>query len=152
VLYSDFTELRYAAGKAWLMTLLHHETRMVPGWALGGHADAALALQAWSWAWRWLRRHGVPVECLIVHHDRDPVYTGYGWTGQLLVKDHVRLSPTLADWQRFVAQRITYCNGRQRHSSLSRRAPLIYLNGLLPEGSTQDLAVKTVQEMGRAPA
>lgn len=92
------------------------------------------------------------------------MYTGYGWTGQVLVRDHVRLSyalrgcrdnpemesfrsrfksenrslflevPTLADLQRLVAQRITYYNVRRRHSSLGNRAPLIYLRGLLPEG------------------
>jgi len=164
VLYTDFTQLRYATGKAWLMTLLDHVSKMVLGWALGRQADTGLALTAWRQARGWLRRHRVPVAGLIVHHDRDPVYTGYGWTGQLLVRDHVRLSyalqgcrdnpemeafhsrfksenrslfldaPSLADLRRLVAQRITYYNGRRRHSSLGNRAPLVYLSGLLPQG------------------
>jgi transposase InsO family protein len=164
VLYTDFTELRYATGKAWLMTLLDHVSKVIVGWALGPHADTALALRAWRRGRRWLRRHRMPVAGLIVHHDRDPVYTGYGWTGQLLVRDHVRLSYalrgcrdnpemesfhsrfksenrslfldalTLADLQRLVAQRLSYYNGRRRHSSLGNRSPLSYLSGLLPDG------------------
>lgn len=164
VLYTDFTALRYAAGKAWLMTLLDHVSKVVLGWALGPQADTALALAAWRRARRWLRRRRVPVGGIIVHHDRDPVYTGYGWTGQLLVRDHVRLSyalrgcrdnpemesfhsrfksenrslfldaPTLTDLRRLVGQRITYYTGRRRHSSLGNRAPLVYLSGLLPQG------------------
>ena len=106
----------------------------------------------------------MPVAGLIVHQDRDPVYTGYGWTGQLLVRDHVRVSyalrgcrdnpemesfhsrfksenrslfldaPSRADLRRLVGQRITYYHGRRRHSSLRNQAPLIYLSGLLPQG------------------
>lgn len=164
VLYTDFTELRYAAGKAWLMTLLDHVSKVVLGWALGPQADSALALATWRRARRWLQRQGVPIAGAIVHHDRDPVYTGYRWTEQLLVRDHVRLSyalrgcrdnpemesfhsrfksenrslfldaPTLADLRRLVARRITYYNGRRRHSSLGNRAPLVHLSGLLPQG------------------
>ena len=164
VLYTDFTELVYAQGKAWLMTLVDHTSKVVPGWALGAHADTALALAAWRRAKRWLRRHGFPVAGVIVHHDQDPVYTGYGWTGQLLLTDQVRLSyalhgcrdnpemeafhsrfktenrslfldaPTLADLERVVAQRMRYYNGRRRHSSLGNQAPLYYLASLYPDG------------------
>lgn len=163
VLYTDFTELRYAAGKAWLMALVDHRSKVVPGWSVGTQADTPLALAAWRRARRWLRRHGFPVAGLMVHHDRDPVYTGYGWTGQLLVRDHVRLSyalagcrdnpemesfhsrfktenrslfldaRTLADLQRIVAQRMAYYNGRRRHSSLGNQAPLVFLASLHPE-------------------
>jgi putative transposase len=162
VLYTDFTELVYARGKAWLMTFVDHASKVVPGWALGPQADTALALRAWRRARRWLRRHGFPVAGVVVHHDRDPVYTGYGWTAQLLLTDHVRLSYalngcrdnpemeafhsrfktenrslfldalTLADLERVVAQRLRYYNGRRRHSSLGNQAPLSYLAGLSP--------------------
>ena len=160
VLYTDFTELRYARGKAWLITLLDHVSKVVAGWALGAHADSPLALAAWRHARTWLRRHGAPVAGIIVHHDRDPVFTGYAWTGQLLLRDQVRLSYalrgcrdnpemesfhsrfksenrsllldalTLADLERVVAQRLTYYNGRRRHSSLQNQPPLHYLRGL----------------------
>ena len=164
VLYTDFTELRYARGKAWLMALVDHASKVVAGWALGAHADTTLALTAWRRARRWLRRNGVPVAGLIVHHDQDPVYTGYGWTGQLLLRDAVRLSYalegcrdnpemesfhsrfktenrsllldalTLADLERVVAQRMAYYNGRRRHSSLGNQAPLSFLASFTPHG------------------
>ena len=164
VLYTDFTELRFATGKAWLMALVDHGSKVVPGWALGLHADTALALTAWRRARRWLRQHGFLVEGLIVHHDQDPVYTGYGWTGQLLLRDGVRLSYalegcrdnpamesfhsrfkaenrslfldalTLADLERTVAQRIAHYNGRRRHSSLGNQAPLSFLASSTPQG------------------
>jgi putative transposase len=164
VLYTDFTQLRYAAGTAWLMTLLDHASKVVAGWALGQHADTALALRAWRRARRWLRRHGVPVAGRIVHHDQDPVYTGYGWTGQLLLRDATQLSYTLngcrdnpemesfhsrfkaenrslfldaltlADLERVVTRRMAYYNGRRRHSSLGNQAPLRFLASFTPQG------------------
>ena len=164
VLYTDFTELRYARGKAWLMALVDHASKVVAGWALGAHADTTLALTAWRRARRWLRRHGFPVAGLIVHHDQDPVYTGYGWSGHLLLRDAARLSYalegcrdnpemesfhsrfktenrsllldalTLADLERVVAQRIAYYNGRRRHSSLGNQAPLTFLASFTPRG------------------
>jgi hypothetical protein len=140
VLVTDFTELRSTGGTAWLMTLLDHWSTVVPGWALGTQADTVVALAACRRARRWLRRRGVVIPGLIVHHDRAPVSTGYGWTGQLVVRDPGRLSYalrgcrdnpemeafhsrckaenrslfldalTFADLERLVAQRITYSN------------------------------------------
>lgn len=162
VLHTDFTELVHATGKAELMALVDHTSKVVPGWAIGVHGDTEVALRAWAAAKRWLRRHGWPIEGLIVHHDQDPVYTGYGWTGQLLLKDHARLSYTLdgcrgntemesfhsrfknenrsllldaanlAELVRIVGQRITYYNHRRRHSALGNQTPLEFIRGLRP--------------------
>jgi putative transposase len=164
VLYTDFTELVYAGGKAYLMPLVDHASKMVPGWAVGPHPDTELALAAWRAARRWFVRRGYPVAGRIVHHDQDPVYTGYGWTGELLVRDHVRLSyaldgcrdnpemesfnsrfknenrsllldaTSLADLVRVVGQRIRYYNGRRRHSALGNQAPLAWLASQKPGG------------------
>lgn len=158
--HTDFTELVYAEGKAQLMALVDHTTKVVPGWALGLHADTTLALRAWTAAKRWLKRHGWPVEGVIVHHDQDSVYTSYAWTGQLILKDLVRLSyaldgcrdntemesfhsrfkvenrsllvdaANLAELERVVGQRIAYYNHRRRHSALGNLAPLAYLANL----------------------
>jgi putative transposase len=163
VLYTDFTELAYAGAKAWLMAFVDHQSKVVPGWALAARADTALAVAAWRRARRWLRRHGGRVAGVIVHHDQDPVYTGYGWMEEVLVRDHARLSyalngcrdnpemesfhsrfktenrslfldaRTLADLQRVVAQRMTYYNARRRHSALGNQAPLTYLASLSTE-------------------
>jgi putative transposase len=158
--HTDFTELVCAAGKAQLMALVDHTTKVVPGWALGRHADSGLALQAWTAAKRWLRRHGWPIAGLIVHHDQDSVYTSYAWTGQLVLRDQVRLSYALdgcrdntemesfhsrfksenrsllveaasfAELERIVGQRIAYYNRRRRHSALGNQAPLAFLAAL----------------------
>jgi putative transposase len=158
-LHTDFTELLYREGKAQLMTFVDHTSKVVPGWALGRHADTPLALRAWTAAKRWLERHGWPIAGIIVHHDQDSVYTGYGWTGQLVLRDRVRLSYALdgcrdntemeafhsrfksenrsllveaasfAELERVVGQRIAYYNRRRRHSALGNQAPLVYLAG-----------------------
>lgn len=160
--HTDFTELVYAGGKAHLMALVDHATKVVPGWAVGLHPDTALALRAWTAAKRWLERNGWPIAGVIVHHDQDSVYTSYAWTGQLVLKDEVRLSYALdgcrdntemesfhsrfksenrsllveaesfADLERIVGQRITYYNRRRRHSVLGNLAPLSYLASLKP--------------------
>jgi hypothetical protein len=92
------------------------------------------------------------------------VYTGDGWTGHPVVRDHVRLcyalpgcrdNPALgaahsrftaehrsrflaalrfADRERLVAQRIAYDKGRRPHSSLGHRAPLTFLASLSADG------------------
>ncbi len=164
VLYTDFTELRYGGGKAWLMALVDHASKVAPGWAVGSSADTALALRAWRRARRWLRRRGFQIAGLIVHHDQDPVYTGYGWLRELLQRDRVRLSyalngcrdnpeiesfhsrfkaenrsllldaPTLADLARIVNQRMAYYNGRRRHSALGNQAPLAFVARLTTQG------------------
>ena len=164
VIYTDFTELEYANGKAWLMVLLDHCCKVVAGWALGANADTELALIAWRRARSWMRRRDIDLAGLIVHHDRDSVYTSYDWTNQLLLRDKVRISyalngcrdnpemesfhsrfksenrslfldaSSLADLRRIVKQRISYYNSRRRHSSLGNGIPLQYLSGLLPEG------------------
>jgi putative transposase len=164
VFYTDFTELVYTGGKAYLMPLVDHTSKLVPGWAVGRHADTELALAAWRAARRWLERRGYAVARRIVHHDQDPVYTGYGWTGELLLRDHVRLSYALdgcrdnpemesfnsrfksenrsllldatshADLVRVVGQRIRYYNRRRRHSALGNQAPLAWLARWKPGG------------------
>ena len=82
-----------------------------------------------------------------MHHDRDPVFTGYDWTAQLLLEDGLRLSyalrgatdnperkafnsrfkgeghalflaaRTLAELTAIVEQRMHYYNTERRHSS-----------------------------------
>jgi len=97
VLYTDFTELVYAGGraKAHLMVLLDHAGKLVLGHAVGERAVTDLALEAWKRAKRTLRRLSQPVKGLIVHHDQDSVYTSYAWTAQLLLDDEVRISYAL---------------------------------------------------------
>ena len=126
---------------------------MVLGWAVGEGAVTELALEAWKRAKRTLTEQRAEIQGLIVHHDQDPVFTGYGWVGKLLVEDRARVSyalngargnpemesfnsrfktesrsllldaHTLAELQHLVAERMRYHNGERRHSTIGYRAP-----------------------------
>jgi len=167
VAYTDFTELLYADGtrKAYLMPIIGHTCKMAYGWAVGERANTALALRAWENAKRTFRQLSISFKGMIVHHDQDPVYTGYGWTGQLLLEDHVRLSyalngardnpemegfnsrfktenhslfldaRNLEELGEVVCQRMGYYNTARRHSSIGYLSPLAYFQQMSTDDS-----------------
>lgn len=162
VAYTDFTELVYAAGKAYLIPMVDHATKVALGWALGERATTELALEAWEAGKATLESLGWPWEGMIVHHDQDPVFTGYGWTGRLLLKERARISyalrgakdnpemesfnsrfknenrsllveaQNLGELRRVVSGRMRYYNRRRRHSALGNQAPMTYVASLNP--------------------
>jgi putative transposase len=159
VIYTDFTELLYADGhrKAILMPIIGHASKMAFGWAVGKSDDTPLALRAWKRAKETFHELNISFAGMVMHHDRDPVYTGYGWTSQLLLKDELRLSYALRgakdnpemesfngrfkteghslflEAQNFdelvaiVDDRICYYNTERRHSSIGYVPPLTYI-------------------------
>jgi putative transposase len=162
IAYTDFTELVYDNGrrKAYLIPILDHASKMVLGWAVGKRAVTDLALEAWKQARDTLRVQGIDLESVTVHHDQDPVFTSYGWTAQLLLKDHVRISyalngardnpemeafnsrfktenrsllldaQTMEEFQALVSERIEYYNNERRHSSIAYQAPVVFIASL----------------------
>jgi putative transposase len=169
VVYTDFTEILYANGhqKAILMPIIGHASKMAFGWAVGESDDTALALQAWDRAKRTLQELNISFAGMIMHHDRDPVYTGYGWTSQLLLKDELRLSyalrgakdnpemesfngrfkteghslfleaQSLDELVAVVDDRMCYYNTERRHSSIGYVPPLTYIERTLSNLNTQ---------------
>jgi transposase InsO family protein len=159
VAYTDFTELIYEDGhrKAHLIPIIDHASKMVLGWALGDRAVTDLALRAWGYARETLVGYGVELQDFILHHDQDPVFTGYRWTSQLLLKDQIRVSyalngardnpemesfnsrfktenrsllldaQTLEELQLVVRERMAYHNGVRRHSTIGYQAPVMYI-------------------------
>ena len=159
VLHTDFSELVFCQGhrKAQLIPLLDNASKVVLGWAVGRSADTQLALVAWKKAKRSLNRFGYGTKGIIVHQDKDPVFTGNVWAGMLLLKDSVKISysengakgntPMESFFSRFksenhsifydcvdmtsltgmVSKRMRYYNVERRHSSLGNTAPLTYL-------------------------
>ena len=159
VAYTDFTELRYAGGakKAYLIPIIGHVCKMAYGWAVGENTNTALALRAWKQAKKTFQHYGIPYSGMIVHHDRDPVFTGYGWTGKLLLSDGVKLSYALGGakdnpemesfFSRFKAEghslfldaqdidelkavvnsQMYYYNTERRHSSIGYLSPMMYI-------------------------
>jgi len=166
VVYTDFTEILYADGdrKAMLMPIIGHVSKMAFGWALGQSRGTALALQAWEYAKRTFQQMGISCVGMIMHHDRDSVYTGYEWTSQLLLKDRSRLSyalrgakdnpemesfngrfkgeghslfleaQSLGELITVVDERIRYYNTERRHSSIGYVPPLTYIKRARPTG------------------
>jgi len=162
VAYTDFTELVYAEGrrKAQLIPIIGHICKVVYGWAVGERATTELALAAWAQAKKTFGEQVIPYRGMIIHHDRDPVFTGYGWTAQLLLEDGVRISyalrgakdnpemegfisrfkeenrslllnaQTLRELQEVVAERMIYYNSERRHSRTNYLAPLTHLENL----------------------
>jgi putative transposase len=159
VAYTDFTELTFADGsrKACLIPIIGHNCKMAWGWALGEVDDTALALEAWKMAKATFRKKGISYEGMIIHHDQDSVFTSHSWTGQLLLRDNVRLSYSLRGakdnpemesfFSRFKAEgnslfldaknitelgdvvdsQMRYYNTERRHSSLGYLSPLRYI-------------------------
>jgi transposase InsO family protein len=159
VVYTDFTEILYAGGrrKAILMPIIGHVSKIVFGWAVGQSRGTALALQAWGHAKETFQQMDIPYTGMIVHHDRDSVYTGYEWTSQLLLTDKLRLSYALRGAQdnpemesfnghfkseahslfleaqglpeliTVVDERMRYYNTERRHSSIGYVPPLMYI-------------------------
>lgn len=165
VAYTDFTVIRYAGGakRAYLMPIIDHVSKKVYGWALGESADLRLALKAWERAKQTFRELGISLREVIIHHDQDPVFSSYGWTGQLLLTDGVRLSyalqgakdnpemesfhshfkgeanSLLLDAQRFeeleriVACRMRYYDTDRRHSSIGYLSPAEFIRQMLQQ-------------------
>lgn len=157
VLATDFTELVYMAGKAYLMPLVDHVSKLVVGHAVGPSPTTELALEAWESTCHHLSKHGIDPAGIIVHHDRDPVYTSHAWLHRLLVRDRVRVSYALGgakdntamesfnsrfknenrsllleaedleELVRIVDDRICYHNRERRHSTLGNMSPMDYL-------------------------
>jgi putative transposase len=159
VVYTDFTELVYANGtrKAYLMPMIGHACKLAFGWAVGQSANTNLALKAWEQAKVTFQQLSVPYQGVIVHHDQDSVYTGYGWSSQVLIKDEARLSYALngakdnpemesfngrfktenhslfldaqniTELRKIVIQRMHYYNTNRRHSSLGYISPQAFI-------------------------
>ena len=159
VAYADFTELVYADGhrKAHLMPIVDHSSKIVLGWALGERAITEVALRAWEYARETLIEYGVDLREFILHHDQDPVFTGYRWTARLLLKDRVRISyalngardnpemeafnsrfktenrsllldaQNLEELSAVVGERMGYYNEIRRHSTIGYQAPERYI-------------------------
>ena len=169
VIYTDFTELLYADGhrKAMLMPIIGHTSKMAFGWAVSESANTPLALQAWNRAKETFQELKISFAGMVMHHDRDPVYTGYGWTSQLLLRDALRLSyalrgakdnpemesfngrfkaeghslflqaQTLAELIAVVDERMQHYNTKRRHSSLGYVPPRTYIESLRSDFNTR---------------
>jgi putative transposase len=160
VFYTDFTEINYRRGnkKAYLMPILDHTTKWVVGWAVGEHKNTSLALEALNMTDENLEEIGLTLEDRFIHHDQDPVYTGYRWLQAILIREKARISfsengakgntymesfngrykgengslfydaRNIWELRRIIDTQINYYNMRRRHSALGYLAPWTYIN------------------------
>lgn len=153
---TDFTELLYDGGnkKAWLMVMLDIGSKWAGGWSVGPSRGRTMALEAVDD----LREEMAALGCgdlsaVIVHHDKDSVYTSYSWLERLLLEERARLSyaergakdnpwiesfwgrfetesgelileaETLEEVRMIVGEQLDYYNRGRRHSALDYRVP-----------------------------
>ena len=156
---TDFTELVYAGGrkKAWGMVLLDIASRWAGGWAVAAQRHRRTALSALTHLRSRLEVYHRDLEGVIIHHDKDSVYTSHDWLRQVLLEDRGRLSyaehgakdnpwiesfwgrmkteialaiyeaQTLNEVCEIVNRHLIYYNQNRRHSSLNYRPPEEYL-------------------------
>jgi putative transposase len=91
---TDFSELVYAQGqkKAWLMVLLDIASRWSGGWAVGQNRNRGLALRCLDDLVSKMAALGRNLRGVIIHQDRDSVYTSYEWIARVLIEEEARLS------------------------------------------------------------
>lgn len=159
VFYTDYTEIFFDNGnkKGYLMALLDHSGKLIPGYALEKSKNTDTALKAIKRASSTLKELGHTLKGKIIHHDQDPVYTGYRWMREVLFNQNARISYSengargnpiieafhsslkrenkdlflearnIWELKRVVKERIEYYNQERRHSTLGQVAPLTYL-------------------------
>ena len=153
---TDFTELAYDGGtkKAWLMVMLDIESKWAGGWSVGASRNRKMALEAVDSLREGMALLGQPsLSEVIVHHDKDSVYTSYQWLERLLLEEKSRISyaergakdnpwiesfwgrfetengelileaQTLEEVRTIMGEQLGYYNHRRRHSTLGYRRP-----------------------------
>ncbi len=121
-----------------------------------GQSGTALTLAALAKALRWYSARGHDVTGVVLHHDRDSVFTSDTWVSTVLrqglrlsyalegAKDNTEMesfnsrfktenrsllveAADLTELRRVVAARLVYYNHRRRHSALGNVSPLAFL-------------------------
>jgi putative transposase len=152
---TDFKELLYDGGrkKAHLMVMLDLKSRWAGGWAVGDTRNRSVALQALEDLRKNICSLGQRLPGVVIHHDKDSVYTSYRWLEELLLKEKARISyaqrgardnpwiesfwgrfetengelileaETLEEVRKIVDKQLEYYNCQRRHSALDYRRP-----------------------------
>ncbi len=170
VFCTDFTEVRYCQGqkKAWLMAFLDIHTRWIAGFGVGAHRNRALAIYCLDQLQNNLACLDRRLSDILIHHDRDSVYTSYDWLQRVLIKERAGISFAMngakdnpwieSFWGRFktenhslmmqteslaelccvIDKQMTYYNQGRRHSALSYQTPQEVVQAILMRNITPD--------------
>ena len=85
VFCTDFTE-------AWLMAFLDIHTRWIAGFGVAEHRNRALAMFRLDQLQNNLTCLDRRLKDILIHHDRDSVYTSYDWLHRVLIKEGAGIS------------------------------------------------------------
>ena len=170
VFCTDFTELLYCQWdkKAWLMAFLDIHTRWIAGFGVAQHRNRDLALFCLDQLQNNLACLDRRLKDILIHHDRDSVYTSYDWLHRVLIKERAGISfamngakdnpwiesfwgrfktenktlimqaESLAELQDVTQKQMTYYNQARRHSALSYRTPQQVVQAILMRNITTD--------------
>jgi len=159
VVYTDFTNLPYAGGsrKGTFMAIIGHTSKLIFGWSLGRTRSTDLAVEAFDGALETFDRLGIDPEEVILHQDRDSVYTGEEWVNRTFGKEGISLSysmngakgntymesfnghfknpvesifvtsETLEKLKEAAAERVEYWNQERRHGVLGNQTPMEFI-------------------------
>src|SRR5215216_327315 len=135
------------------MVMLDLKSRWAGGWAVGDARNRRVALQALADLRKNMASLDQRLWGVVIHHDKDSVYTSYRWLEEVLLKDRARVSyaqrgardnPWIESfWGRFetengelileaeteeevrkiVEEQLEYYNCQRRHSALDYRRP-----------------------------
>ena len=92
VFCTDFTELLYCQGqkKAWLMAFWDIHTRWIAGFGVAKHRNRALAIYCLDQLQNNLACLDRRLKDILIHHDRDSVYTSYDRLHRVLIERRCR--------------------------------------------------------------
>ena len=170
VFCTDFTELRYCQGdkKAWLMAFLDIRTRWIAGFGVGAHRNRALAIYCLDQLQNNLSCLDRRLKDILIHHDRDSVYTSYDWLHRVLIRERAGISFAMngakdnpwieSFWGRFktenktlimhadslkeliyvIGMQMAYYNQGRRHSALGYQTPQQVVQTILMRNITAD--------------
>lgn len=159
---TDFTEIPYRGGKAYLIPYLDAVGKRICGYALGTEQTTALALTAYRKAKQYFKRKGVSLGTAYVHQDQGTQFTSYEYVGTLAndgitisysrkgtpqdnpemesffgrLKDEWKMvfaeANSFEELQRLVAKAIRYYNTNRIHSRLNGMSPDEFSKSLPP--------------------
>lgn len=162
ILCTDFTEILYGGGKAYLIPYLDTVGKKIYGYALGVSPTTALALRAYRKAKGYLKRKNVPLNHVYIHQDQGTQFTSYEYVGTLAgngvtvsysrkgtpqdnpemesffgrFKDEWKKvfaeARSLEELKRLVAKAIRYYNTSRIHSKLNGMSPDEFLKSFPP--------------------
>jgi len=153
VIFSDITEIVYEKGKVYLAAALDSKSKRLVGYNVSARPNTALVLSAYKKAVRYLKKRGIGLKEVVFHQDQGSVYTSYDYVGALVkdgVEISYSRKGTPSDnpevesffgrlkeeWADVFAQaktekevialineKLSYYNGKRRHSSIDYLAP-----------------------------